>query len=231
MAKFSTIVQHVTDHLTPFIAIFGVYLILHGHLTPGGGFQGGAILATGVALVVLTLYDVRPRKDAHPDHTFHNIETTGAMLFVALALIGLVFATFFFNFFPAEWGAPVLTSELIGGSPGANSGEINSAGTIMPMNIAVGMKVFAGLSAVVYLMWTYGNDDDVVEVEEADVKVEDAIEGAEAPAVTPGEEEAPEDVPDEDVQDEDVQDEDVQDEDVQDEDVQDEEAPEEEVDA
>ncbi|HJJ99748.1 MAG TPA: sodium:proton antiporter, partial [Methanocorpusculum sp.] len=42
--------------LVPFIFIFGFYIVAHGHLSPGGGFQGGAVIATGVALVLVCYY-------------------------------------------------------------------------------------------------------------------------------------------------------------------------------
>ena len=51
--KMSKIVRTGADILYPFVLIFGLYIVLHGHLTPGGGFQGGAVIATGVVLVIV----------------------------------------------------------------------------------------------------------------------------------------------------------------------------------
>ncbi|MBS3781051.1 MAG: sodium:proton antiporter, partial [Candidatus Thermoplasmatota archaeon] len=51
--KMSRIVRTVTDFLVVPIVIFGIYLILHGHLTPGGGFQGGAVVASATALLII----------------------------------------------------------------------------------------------------------------------------------------------------------------------------------
>ncbi|HDN50703.1 MAG TPA: sodium:proton antiporter, partial [Thermoplasmatales archaeon] len=49
----SVIVQTIAGMLFPMVLIFSFYVILHGHLTPGGGFQGGAIGASAVALLIV----------------------------------------------------------------------------------------------------------------------------------------------------------------------------------
>jgi multicomponent Na+:H+ antiporter subunit B len=47
------IIKTTTRYLTALILTFGAYIILHGHLTPGGGFQGGAVFASGLALLIV----------------------------------------------------------------------------------------------------------------------------------------------------------------------------------
>ena len=54
MKGMSLIVKSVTRLVTAFIVIFGVYLVLYGHLTPGGGFPGGVVLACALILVTLS---------------------------------------------------------------------------------------------------------------------------------------------------------------------------------
>ncbi len=49
----SIIVKVVCRRLVPFVQIFGLYVIMHGHSSPGGGFQGGVILASSFMLLVL----------------------------------------------------------------------------------------------------------------------------------------------------------------------------------
>ena len=49
----SPIVKIIAAMLFPFILIYSLYIIMHGHLTPGGGFQGGAIGASAVVLLVV----------------------------------------------------------------------------------------------------------------------------------------------------------------------------------
>ena len=46
----SVIIQGVTRFIIPFLQIFGLYVIFHGHYSPGGGFQGGAMLAASILL-------------------------------------------------------------------------------------------------------------------------------------------------------------------------------------
>ena len=50
----SVVVRTVSNLMVPFIQIFGLYVVFHGHETPGGGFQGGAILAASIILLRLT---------------------------------------------------------------------------------------------------------------------------------------------------------------------------------
>lgn len=47
----SPIILYGARLLSPFIMLFGIYVILHGHYSPGGGFQGGALLAASILLV------------------------------------------------------------------------------------------------------------------------------------------------------------------------------------
>jgi energy-converting hydrogenase B subunit I len=49
----SKIVRTVANQLILFILIFGLYVIAHGHLTPGGGFQGGAVVVSGVVMLLV----------------------------------------------------------------------------------------------------------------------------------------------------------------------------------
>ena len=48
-----TIVRTVCRLLVPFIQLFGLYVIMHGHTSPGGGFQGGVILASSFILLAI----------------------------------------------------------------------------------------------------------------------------------------------------------------------------------
>jgi len=140
----STIVRTVTSLLTPAILIFGLYLILHGHITPGGGFQGGAAFASAVALLLVSFGSKRVEHFLK-EHALASIESGGALLFIGLAFAGFA-TTFFFNLF--------VGSPIFGHVPptGPNAGDLWTGGTIPLMNIAVGLKVIAGLSAIMLVM-------------------------------------------------------------------------------
>jgi multicomponent Na+:H+ antiporter subunit B len=109
------------------IVVFGIYMVAHGHLTPGGGFQGGVVLATGALLVYLSGEYVTLRL-VRPESLIDAAESAGAGGYVGIGLLGLAAGSSFLdNFLPL-------------GEPGA----LLSAGTIVPINLAVGLEVAAG---------------------------------------------------------------------------------------
>ena len=82
----SRIVKTITRSLLPFILLFGVYVIFYGHLSPGGGFQGGAILAMAVMLAVV-VYGQSRFQNFVPYLLF--IEVVGVILFVLIGISGI----------------------------------------------------------------------------------------------------------------------------------------------
>ena len=107
-----------------FILLFGIYILLNGHLGPGGGFSGGAVLGTGLIILASSL------GDADIDHFLtekrFRVFTASALIFYILAK-GYVFFS----------GANGLDNHIPKGTPGA----ILSAGLILPLDIAVGVIV------------------------------------------------------------------------------------------
>lgn len=141
----SKIVRTVTNILFSFILIFGFYVIMHGHLTPGGGFQGGAVVASGIALVLIAYgydYTVQWIKKSN----LSVLESIGGLGFIGLAFLGIG-TTFFYNFL-ANTGGLFGDITIIG----LNVGNLNTAGVLPLMNWAVGIKVIAGLGSIVLLM-------------------------------------------------------------------------------
>jgi len=144
----SKIVKTMTGVCFPFMLIFGLYVIVHGHLTPGGGFQGGAIVASACAMVLIAYGSVWTMKKVKEKH-LSIFESLGALMFISLAFFGLILAdnVFFDNF--------IFGANGIGGlfaNPALGAADINTAGVIPLMNIAVGLKVIAGLFAIVLVM-------------------------------------------------------------------------------
>lgn len=140
----SKIVRSTSEFLIPFIFIFGLYMIMHGHLTPGGGFQGGAVFASGMALLVVAFGSYKLEKKSKP-YVLSMLESTGALAFIGLAFGGIAVG-FFYNF--------LVGSSIFGHIPssGPNRGDMWTGGTIPLMNLAVGLKVIAGLSLIVLVM-------------------------------------------------------------------------------
>jgi len=109
------------------VVLFGLYVVTHGHLSPGGGFQGGVVLATAALLVYLSGEYVTLRR-VSPEVIGDLAESTGAAGYIAVGLLGVAA------------GATFLANVLPLGEPGA----LLSAGTIPVLNLAVGLEVAGG---------------------------------------------------------------------------------------
>ena len=108
----------------PIIMVFGVYVILNGHISPGGGFSGGAILGAGFVLFLSAF-------GFNKTERFMNANTVRIITLVALLVYCLSKCYSFFT------GANHLESGIPLGTPGA----ILSSGLILVLNICVGMVV------------------------------------------------------------------------------------------
>jgi len=97
--KNSQILVCVSRVLFPFILVFGFYVIINGHLTPGGGFQGGAILATAI----LITYFIIPERIS----ILSGLVRLEKLLFIAIIIVGslslITKDTFFTNPIPLDW--------------------------------------------------------------------------------------------------------------------------------
>ena len=134
----SPIVKRSIAALTPFMFLVGFYIVLHGHISPGGGFQGGVVW--GSLLILLGIaYGSLPAEKVVTRTAKTAMECLGALGFVGLACLGL---------FTGEW----LFSNVAAGYPRGTPGTIVSAGAIPLLSIAVGVKIGAGLSAIFYCM-------------------------------------------------------------------------------
>ena len=110
--------------LIPLIFVFGIYVLLNGHLSPGGGFSGGAILGAGIVLFS-SAYGEDASGRFITERRF-RIVTTSALLFYCVGKS--------YTFYT---GANGLHTFIGNGTPG----NILSAGLILPLNVAVGLVV------------------------------------------------------------------------------------------
>ncbi len=152
----SKIVRTVANQLIVFILIFGLYIIAHGHLTPGGGFQGGAIIVSGVVMLLVAFSSHEIKKGLR-ERVLSIVESTGALIFIILAFAGIG-TVFFYNL--------LLGTALFGGAPAAGwrgAVDIWTGGVIPLMNFAVGLKVIAGLSAVVLALALFSSGEELEE--------------------------------------------------------------------
>ena len=145
MSGMSKIVKTIASIAFPLTLIYGLYIIAHGHLTPGGGFQGGAVAASACAMV-LVAYGSVWTLGRIKEKNLSILESLGALGFILLAFLGIGFgAVFFKNVFVGEF--------LFGYVPnqGSTIAVFNSGGVLPLMNFAVGLKVIAGSVSYTHL--------------------------------------------------------------------------------
>ncbi|UCG43661.1 MAG: sodium:proton antiporter [candidate division WOR-3 bacterium] len=132
MRGMSLIVQTVARLVAGMLFLFGCYIVLHGHLTPGGGFAGGVLIAAAYILVSLAFGSVE-NVEQHR-YTFSSVfESMGGLGFVLLGLMGYVAGLDFLNNLWADYGTPL---------------RLVSGGIIPLANVAISMKVGAGLFGI-----------------------------------------------------------------------------------
>ena len=124
------------DSLIPLMLVYVCYVILHGHLSPGGGFQGGVLVVGMVVMLYLGRgYETTVR--ALSANLLHETEGIASIVYIALAMMGVAVG--------AQFCQNILYTH-------GNVGELYSAGTIFWMNITVGVKVFTGIGSIALLM-------------------------------------------------------------------------------
>jgi len=129
-AESNFMLQTASRLLFPIIMLFGTYVMIYGHLSPGGGFQGGVIIASGVLLLLIShkAFEV-------PHSVIVALETFAGVSYVLIGLIGLlVLDVFLGNFLPHD------ISQM---------GLLLSGGIIPLIYIIVGIKVGSEMSMIV----------------------------------------------------------------------------------
>ena len=127
-AESSEIVQTTLSILFPIIMLFGVYIFINGHLTPGGGFQGGAVVASALLFFILA----RPN-DSLSHALLMKVESLSGFTYVMLGLLGVFLAGGF------------LDNRVL---PLGDFGSLFSAGLIPLINVLIGLKVGSELGSL-----------------------------------------------------------------------------------
>ncbi len=126
--KPSLILSTGCRFLFPLIMVFGAYVFIHGHLTPGGGFQGGVIAASAFLLMYLGCGGKRIHRA-----TLGAVESLAGLAFVIAGLAGLAVGGYF----------------LMNVLPKGTVNQLFSAGIIPVIYIAIGLKVGSELAGIV----------------------------------------------------------------------------------
>lgn len=123
-ARQGVILSTVSALVIPILLLYGIYVILNGHISPGGGFSGGTIIGAGLILF-------RAAIGTESTEKIISARTYTGITFFALVFYALAKGYSFFT------GANHIESAIPKGTPGA----ILSGGLILPLNIAVGLVV------------------------------------------------------------------------------------------
>ena len=124
------------DKVLPLCLVYICYVILHGHLSPGGGFQGGVLMVAAVTILYLGHgYETTTRTLSA--NFLHGAEGFASVMYVALAMLGVSIG--------AQFCQNILYKH-------GEIGDLYSAGTIFWMNITVGLKVLTGVGSIALLM-------------------------------------------------------------------------------
>ena len=134
----SEILITAANVLIPGSIILGVYVFLNGHLTPGGGFQGGAIIGTAITLMILANPLQSIRKSV-----LHFTESTSGFFYILIGLAGLIFAGGF------------LDNRIL---PLGTLGNLLSAGAIPVIYSLIGLKVGTEISSIIASINETGNN-------------------------------------------------------------------------
>lgn len=118
--------------IIPLIVLFGAYVFLHGHLSPGGGFQGGVIIASAFLLYLITRH-----KTISSHKTLAITESLAGLSFVGIGIIGLAVSGIFLDNVIEGFG---------------EVGELVSGGLLPLIYIAIGFKVGSEMSGLVERM-------------------------------------------------------------------------------
>ena len=139
MQGMSVIVKKIAQLMSGLIFVYGIYIITHGHITPGGGFAGGALVAGSFILLILA-NGSEYIKLKRQEEGSSVVESAAVLMALVLATIGLVAGSlvFFNNYLPA--GIP---------------GRLISGGAIPLYNIFIGMEVAAALITIFLALVIY----------------------------------------------------------------------------
>ena len=132
----NVIARCASDKILPLAVVYILYIILHGHLSPGGGFQGGVLMVAVVALICLG-HGYQTTIDTLSYHLMHTTEGYASIFYVALGFLGVAMGAHFAQNVLYTHGA---------------IGNLYSAGTIFWMNVTVGVKVITGVGSIALLL-------------------------------------------------------------------------------
>jgi len=130
------IVRYVSRIVVPFVQLYGLYVVFHGHLSPGGGFSGGAIIGASMILYALSFNLAAGTKKISHDFSL-IMESSGGLIYAGVGLLAIVLGANFLG-------------NRVAGIPLGTPGNLFSSGTIMVITFGVGIKVASTMITLFY---------------------------------------------------------------------------------
>lgn len=153
MTEKSTVIQRLTSFpMSMLLVAFGVTIVLGGHITPGGGFPGGSVIATGYFLSVV-IYGLRKTPFRFTHKFLINLSTIGALIFLLTGVVGLVFSAYYYGsgYYLYNTGVDpyqIINVGAFGWENFLDYPDPTHPGVLPYLNIGVGFNVLAGLSLI-----------------------------------------------------------------------------------
>jgi multicomponent Na+:H+ antiporter subunit B len=132
------IVKTITRIIVPFVQVYGIFIILHGHVSPGGGFSGGALIGTSLILYTL-VFGVKKGHKKFSHRMSEIAESGGIFLYMLIGVIGMFLAGSFLT-------------NLEAGFPLGEPGQLLSGGMIPILMIGIGIKVASTVITLFHIL-------------------------------------------------------------------------------
>ena len=144
MKGLTPIVKKVAQLMSGIICVYGIYIVVHGHLTPGGAFAGGIILAGAFILLILAFGSeiIKLRKEETGSSITESISLLVAIIMAALGLL-IGSKVFFANYLPK-----------------GEIGELVSAGAVPIYNILIGIEVAAAIVTIFLALVIFKEEEE-----------------------------------------------------------------------
>lgn len=140
------IVKTLARILMPFIVVYALYVVMHGHYSPGGGFQGGVILAAGFVLLVIT-HGLEQTRRRMSEKAAGAISSVGVFIFGGIGALCLILGGNYLDYGKL--------SKIIG----VEVEEARSLG-ILGVEIGVALAVMAVMCTIFFAIYTVGDSSE-----------------------------------------------------------------------
>lgn len=148
------IIKTIARLLMPFIVIYALYVVMHGHYSPGGGFQGGVILAAGFVLLVIS-YGLKQTRKRMSEKLAGVISCIGVFIYGGIGALCLILGGNFLDYGKL--------SKILSVTPA----EARSLG-ILGVEIGVALTVMAVMCMIFFAIFTVGESPEAMRGTEND---------------------------------------------------------------